>query len=82
MGNILEILIDVLSTINSDLAEGKNSSNKNISEDNLKLFLKKFDSLSLASSDQMSKKMFRNYWTREDEFSEKQIDTVVSILIF
>ena len=82
MGNVLEILIDVLSTINSDLAEGKNSSNKNISEDNLKLFLKKFDSLSLASNNQMSKKMFRNYWTREDEFSEKQIDTVVSILIF
>ena len=82
MGNVLEILIDVLSTINSDLAEGKNSSNKNISEDNLKLFLKKFDSLSLASNNQMSKKMFSNYWTREDEFSEKQIDTVVSILIF
>jgi len=46
MGNILEVLIDVLSTINSDLEEWKNCSNKNISEDNLKLFLKKFDGYS------------------------------------
>ena len=79
MGNILEVLIDVLSTINSDLEEWKNCSNKNITEDNLKLFLKKFDGLLLANDNQMSKKMFRNYWMREDEFSEKQIDTVVSI---
>jgi len=81
MGSVLKILKVIL--VSKQLVNefrGDNSLNKNISEDNLKFFLKKFDSLSVTNNNQMSKKVFRNYWTREDEFSVEQIDAVVCVI--
>jgi hypothetical protein len=76
--NILELILVSKLLVNE--FRGDNSLNKNISEDNLKFFLKKFDSLSVTNNNQMSKKVFRNYWTREDEFSVEQIDAVVCVI--